>query len=79
MYGWQQHTRGRSRIQKTVLNFCNKMGYGRVKKLVHAPRNHQSFISESFMNHTHQTSEQQNFKSERMNLEIMLKEFIEVN
>src|SRR6266540_3445235 len=40
---------------KTVLNFCNKMGYGCVTKLVHAPRNHQSFISESFTNHTYQT------------------------
>src|SRR6266498_5646817 len=47
---------------KTVLNFCNKMGYGRVTKLVHIPRNHQSFISESFTNHTYQTSEQLNFK-----------------
>src|SRR6266498_5562949 len=60
---------------KTVLNFCNKMGYGRVTKLVHALRNHQSFISESFTNHTTKQSEQQNFRDRnyRMNLEKFLK------
>ena len=42
---------------KTVLNFCNKMGYRRLIKLVHASRNHQSFISKSFTNHTHQTKQ----------------------
>ncbi len=47
---------------KTVLNFCNKMGYGRVTKLVHALRNHQSFISESFTNHTHQTKRATEFQ-----------------
>ena len=31
------------------------MGYRRITKLVHALRNHQSFISESFTNHTYQT------------------------
>ncbi len=30
------------------------MDYGCVTKLVHASRNHQSFISKSFTNHTHQ-------------------------
>ncbi len=34
------------------------MGYGHVTKLMHVLRIHQSFISESFTNHTHQTSEQ---------------------
>ncbi|SRR6266540_2171253 len=38
---------------KTVLNFCNKMGYGRVTKLMHALRNssivHQRVIHESYL------------------------------
>ena len=38
------------------------MGYRRVTKLVHAPRNHQSFISESFTNHTHQTKRATEFQ-----------------
>ncbi len=70
MYGWQQHTRGQSRIQKQSLNFCNKIGYGRVTKLVHAPRNHQSFISESFMNHTHQTKRATEFQRQKLSNEF---------
>ena len=38
------------------------MGYGLVTKLVHALRNHQSFISESFTNHTHQTKRATEFQ-----------------
>ncbi len=38
------------------------MGYGRVTKLVHVLRNHQSFISESFTNHTHQTKQATEFQ-----------------
>ncbi len=38
---------------KTVLNFCNKMDYGRVTKLVHALRKssivHQRVIHESYL------------------------------
>ncbi len=49
---------------KTVLNFYNKMGYGLVTKLVHALRNHQLFISESFTNHTHQTKRATEFQKQ---------------
>ncbi len=55
---------------KTVLNFCNKMGYGRVIKLVHALRNHQSFISESFTNHTHQTKRATEFQRQKLSNEF---------
>src|SRR6266498_5188273 len=55
---------------KTVLNFCNKMGSGRVTKLVHAPRNHQSFISESFTNHIHQTKRAIEFQRQKLSNEF---------
>src|SRR6266498_5299222 len=55
---------------KTVLNFCNKMGYGRVTKLVHAPRNHQSFINESFTNYTHQTKRVTEFQRQKLSNEF---------
>ena len=58
---------------KTVLNFYNKMDYGRVTKLVHALRNHQSFISESFTNHTHQTKRATEFQRQKL-----LNEFREI-
>ena len=38
------------------------MGSGYITKLMHAPRNHQSFISESFTNYTHQTKRATEFQ-----------------
>ncbi len=46
------------------------MGYGRVTKLVHAPRNHQSFISESFTNHTYQTKRAIKFQRQKLSNEF---------
>ncbi len=42
------------------------MGYGHVTKLMHASRNHQSFISESFTNHTHQTKRATEFQRQKL-------------
>ncbi len=46
------------------------MGYGRVTKLVHVLRNHQSFISESFTNHTHQTKQATEFQRQKLSNEF---------
>ncbi len=46
------------------------MGYGCVTKLVHASRNHQSFISESFTNHTHQTKRAIEFQRQKLSSEF---------
>ena len=46
------------------------MGYGRITKLMHALRNHQSFINESFTNHTHQTKRETEFQRQKLSNEF---------
>ena len=56
------------------------MGYERVTKLVHTLRNHQSFINESFTNHTHQTKRVTEFQKRAIEFQRqkLLNEFKEI-